>query len=142
MYGVELLEIFNWPYFLPGRLNGYTYRQFLEHSLPDLLDDDLILTRHCMWFMHDGAPAHFSFQAREFLNHNYNNRWTGRGGTQPWPPRSPDLNSLDFFLWGHLKTLVYNTPINSEEELRTRIIVGCETIRNTPGGFFKGYETQ
>ena len=43
---------------------------------------------------------------------------------------TPDLNSLDFFLWGRLKTLVYNTPIHTEEEWRNRIIVCCETIRN------------
>jgi hypothetical protein len=24
-----------------------------------------------------------------------------------WPPSSPDLNPCDFFLWGHLKQLVY-----------------------------------
>jgi len=24
-----------------------------------------------------------------------------------WPPRSTDLNPLDFFLWGHLKNFVY-----------------------------------
>ena len=27
-----------------------------------------------------------------------------------WPPRSPDLNPLDFFLWGYLKSIVY-TPL-------------------------------
>jgi len=34
-------------------------------------------------------------------------RWIGRGGPIPWPPRSPDLNSLDFFFWGYLKETVY-----------------------------------
>lgn len=123
------------PYFLPARLNGINYRQFLEHTLPNLLDDVPIFTRHRMWFMHDGAPAHFSLLAREFLNQHYSNRWIGRRGTQSWPPRSPDLNSLDFFLWGHLKTLVYSIPINTEEELRNRIIVCFDNIRNTPGIF-------
>jgi len=88
-----------------------------------------------MWFMHDGAPAHFSVQAREYLDLNYNNRWIGRGGFQSWPPRSPDLNSLDFFFWGHLKTLVYQTPVNNMEELRNRITISCEIITNTPGIF-------
>ncbi|GBL73687.1 hypothetical protein AVEN_230681-1 [Araneus ventricosus] len=37
----------------------------------------------------------------------YPGRWIGRGGPVLWPPRSPDLTSLDFFLWGHLKELVY-----------------------------------
>jgi hypothetical protein len=25
----------------------------------------------------------------------------------PWPPRSPDLTTADFFLWGNLKAKVY-----------------------------------
>ena len=49
--------------------------------------------------MHDGAPAHFSLVAREFLNATYEDRWIGRGGPHLWPARSPDLNPLDFFLW-------------------------------------------
>lgn len=123
------------PFILPNRLNGPAYRQFLEEELPLLLEDVPLLVRNRMWFMHDGAPAHFSVEAREFLNNTFNNRWIGRGGPQPWPPRSPDLNSLDFFLWGYLKGLVYTTPVNTVEELRNRIITSCDTIRNTPGIF-------
>ncbi|XP_023311742.1 uncharacterized protein LOC111692167 [Anoplophora glabripennis] len=67
--------------------------------------------------------------------HNYHDRWIGRGGTQSWSSRSPDLNSLDYFFWGHLKSLVYAVPIQTEEELRNRIIVCCQTIRDTPGIF-------
>lgn len=123
------------PFFLPGRLNGQDYCNFLTNDLPLLLEHVPLQLRQQLWFMHDGAPAHFSRLAREHLNRTYQNRWIGRGGPQFWPPRSPDLNSLDFYLWGHLKTLVYHTPIMTLEELRNRIIDGCETIRNTPGIF-------
>ncbi|KAJ8962740.1 hypothetical protein NQ318_001138, partial [Aromia moschata] len=36
-------------------------------------------------------------------------RWIGRGNDAPisWPPRSPDLNPCDFFIWGDLKQKVY-----------------------------------
>src|SRR5678815_1440410 len=88
-----------------------------------------------MYFMHDGAPAHFSLVARNYMNTVYPRRWIGRGGTQPWPPRSPDLNSLDFFLRGHLKHLVYTTTVESPEELRARKIASCDTIRHTHGIF-------
>ncbi|CAH1109313.1 unnamed protein product [Psylliodes chrysocephalus] len=71
----------------------------------------------------------------EYLNHTYCNRWIGRGGTQSWPPRSSDLNRLYHFFWGHLKSLVYAVPIQTKEELRNRIIVCCQAIRNTPGIF-------
>lgn len=123
------------PYFLPLRLNGNAYQHFLEHELPQLMEDVPVGIRMNSWFMHDGAPAHFSLVARNFLDVAYAQRWIGRGSTHHWPPRSPDLNPVDFFLWGHLKSLVYASPIEDEEMLRNRIINSCETIRNTPGIF-------
>ncbi|KAJ4425783.1 hypothetical protein ANN_27408 [Periplaneta americana] len=30
-------------------------------------------------------------------------RWIGRGSLTPWPARSPNLNSLDFWLWRRMK---------------------------------------
>lgn len=124
------------PFFLPARLTGDVYRHFLEHDLPTLLEDVPLQLRSTMYFMHDGAPAHFSLVARNYLNTVYRRRWIGRGGTQPWPPRSPDLNPLDFFLWGHLKHLVYSTAtVDSPEDLRARIIASCDTIRHTHGIF-------
>ena len=85
--------------------------------------------------LHYGAPAHFSLVAREFLNATYEDRWFGRGGPHLRPARSPDLNPLDFFLWSHLKSLVYTTAVENVEDLRNRIMQGCDTIRNTPGIF-------
>ncbi|KYQ48017.1 hypothetical protein ALC60_12977 [Trachymyrmex zeteki] len=43
------------------------------------------------------------------------------------------INPLGYFLWGHLKSLVYTTPI--ENDLRNRIVASCKAIRNTPGIF-------
>lgn len=49
-------------------------------------------------------------------------RSIGRGGSVELPPRSPDLTSLDFYLWCHLKDLVYDgTEITSEANLVARI---------------------
>jgi hypothetical protein len=58
-------------------------------------------------FMHDGAPTHFSFIAHRYLNWKFPAWWIGRGGPIAWPPRSPDLSPQDFYLQGHLKSLVY-----------------------------------
>jgi hypothetical protein len=52
-----------------------------------------------------------------------------------WPPRSPDLNHLDFYLWGHLKSLVYATPVNTQQELWQRVWVACDTVKTSPGVF-------
>jgi hypothetical protein len=38
-----------------------------------------------------------------------------------WPPRSPDLTSLDFFLWGYLKDRVYVSNPQNLEELKLNI---------------------
>ena len=39
---------------------------------------------------------------------------------------------LDFYLWGHLKAILYSTPIHNVE-IRQRIEQGCQHIRKTPG---------
>ncbi|KZC12728.1 hypothetical protein WN55_05355 [Dufourea novaeangliae] len=90
-----------------------------------------------MWFMHDGAPPHYTIAVREHLNEYFGDRWIGRGGPVPWPARSPDLNPLHFFFWGHLKILVYSTPVNSLEELEQRIRFSVGIITNTMPKFRK-----
>jgi len=52
-----------------------------------------------------------------------------------FPPRSPDLTLMDFFVWDHIKALIYKTPVDSKEGLIVRIVVAAETIRQQPGIF-------
>jgi hypothetical protein len=101
--------------------------------LAQLLEEVPLTIRQRMWFLHDGAPAHFSLTAREHLNNTFPHRWIGRGGPVAWPPRSPDLNPLDFYLRGHLKTLVYSNPIPDVDTLRQRVEQGCAFIRRIDG---------
>ena len=69
---------------------------------------------------------------REYLNASFPNRWLGRGGTVAWPPRSPDLTPLDYYIWGHIKMLVYETKVDSRAALCDRIFAVAEQIRNQP----------
>ena len=70
---------------------------------------------------------------REYLYETCPNRWLGRGGPVAWPPRSPDLTTpFDYYLWGHMKTLVYETKVDSRAALRHRIFAAAEHIRNDP----------
>ena len=46
---------------------------------------------------------------------------------------SPNLNPLDFHLWGYLKSIVYATSIENAEILRNRIEQGFRQIRETSG---------
>ncbi|GFW16819.1 uncharacterized protein TNCV_2759471 [Trichonephila clavipes] len=122
------------PYILPDRLTGPHYLIFLEQVLPELLDSAHVTaaTRTSLWFQQDGAPAHFSISVRNHLDATCGERWIGRGGPVHWPPRSPDLSCLDYFFWGQMKSLVYETPVNSAEELVARISAAAGEIRNTP----------
>ncbi|KAJ4451659.1 hypothetical protein ANN_03129 [Periplaneta americana] len=94
---------------------------------------DRLINRQHIHFLHDGVPAHFSRTARRYLDRRFPDRWIGRGGPIAWPPRSPDLNPPDFYLWGHLKSLVYSSPVSDLETLWNRIVACSEDIRNTPG---------
>ncbi|KAJ4449127.1 hypothetical protein ANN_00522 [Periplaneta americana] len=121
------------PHVLVNRLTGQAYTNFLENTIPHVLEDTPLINRQHIHFLHDGAPAHFSLTARWYLDRRFPDRWIGRGGPIAWPPRSPDLNFLDFYLWGHLKSLVYSSPVTDLESLRNRIVACSEDIRNTPG---------
>ena len=57
------------------------------------------------------------------------------GGPTAWPARSPDLTCLDFFLQGFMKSIVYETGIDSEEDFVARIVNAAAQIRETPGIF-------
>lgn len=123
------------PYLLPERLDGKKYLTFLQQVLPEMMTDVPPRIRRVMWFQQDGAPAHFAPEVRNYLNATFPNQWIGRGGPVPWPARSPDLSCLDFFLWGHLKSLMYETPIESAEELVARLSAAAGEVRDTSGVF-------
>ncbi|GBM70468.1 hypothetical protein AVEN_188216-1 [Araneus ventricosus] len=87
--------------------------------------------RNRMWFQYHGAPARFISDVHNYLNATFGARWIGRGGPVPWPSRSPELSSLDYFLWGHVKSLVHATPVNSDEDLVARISVAAARVLET-----------
>jgi hypothetical protein len=83
-----------------------------------------------MWFMHYGAPAHFDRIVRDHLNERFHEQWIGHCGPVSWPSRSPDLTPLDFYLWGHLETVIYATLVNDAGDLWERVQNACQVIRD------------
>ncbi|KAJ4435041.1 hypothetical protein ANN_23614 [Periplaneta americana] len=75
--------------------------------------------------LHDGVPPHF---LRLYITQKFNGRWIGRRVPVAWPPQSPDLNSLDLWLWGKLNTFVYATVIDNEQTLQERVSNACEQV--------------
>jgi hypothetical protein len=48
-------------------------------------------------------------------------RVISRRGNIEWPARSPNLNGCDFFLWGYLKSKVYEKKQRTTDELKQNI---------------------
>lgn len=93
--------------------------------IPQLREEGLLST--VLW-QQDGAPAHYAQTIRTYLTETFGHRWVGRGGPIDWPARSPDLNPLDFFLWGYLKRRVYKTKPSCLEQLKQNIVDECRSI--------------
>ena len=84
------------------------------------------------WFIQDGAPAHRRILVRNRLQELFPNRVIALGHPVEWPPRSPDLTPLDFWLWGDVKAKVYSQgPPGTLLELRRRIEGAFRAIRRT-----------
>jgi hypothetical protein len=62
------------------------------------------------------------------LDKHFPGRWIGRGGPISWPPRSPDITPLDFFLWGYVKDIVYKMQVRDIDQLKTRIRDAITTV--------------
>jgi hypothetical protein len=58
----------------------------------------------------------------------FSHRIISRFGDLAWPPRSPDQSTCDFFLWGYLKALVYQTKPRTLDELKDSIRREVEVI--------------
>jgi len=98
--------------------------------LPAYLENVPLAVRLNLWYQQDGALAHNARIVRMFLNQRFPNRWIGRGRPVLWPPRSPDLNLLDFVLWGYVKDAVYNEALTTRLNMIEKIRRACDNSFN------------
>lgn len=82
-------------------------------------------------FQQDGATPHTAANTRAFLNEHL----VAEGAELislrtlfEWPPRSPDLTECDFWLWGHLKHIVFQSIPRDGTELLRRIEAECRRL--------------
>ena len=100
---VGAVNVLTGPYLLPWRISAQIYHVFLEEKLTEMLEEILLSVRKNIWFQHDGAAAHFASEVWEHPTTTYD-CWIGQDKPMVWPPRSPDLTPMAFFIWGHIKT--------------------------------------
>lgn len=55
-------------------------------------------------------PPHWYFEVR-FLNEQMLGSWIRQRGSIPWPRCSPDLTTMDSFIWGQVKNYTYTAPM-------------------------------
>jgi len=114
--GVSALGRTEMHFIEPGvKVNGAYYRDslLLDKLLPDIRQYSDYYT-----FQQDGAPAHRARETVQLLT-------TETPDFIPpnlWPPNSPDLNPVDYKIWGIMQEKVYRTKIRNIEELRVRIV--------------------
>jgi hypothetical protein len=78
------------------------------------LPEEYEITYSC--FQQDGATAHTANNSMKLVNEIFGERVISRN---LWPPRSPDLNPPDFYLWGAAKSAVYRDRPRTLNELKT-----------------------
>lgn len=123
---------------MPDRLNGASYFNFLTQDLNVWLLENVDLeTRRQMIFQNDGAPSHYARNVRTYLNSQFREKWIGRGGPIAWPPRSPDLNPMDFFVWGYYKELVYSKESHTLQQLKRKLNEAEITLRDNRLAFIR-----
>jgi hypothetical protein len=83
-------------FFVEATVTGGAYLDMLEQFVyPQVAD-----LQPNIIYPQDGAPLHWSLHVRETITRTFPDRWLGRDGLIPWPPRSPDITPLDFFFLG------------------------------------------
>ena len=71
----------------------------------------------------DGARTHTSNRSLDFIKENFPAGFLSNRTDTPWPPNSPDLTPLDFWLWAYLKNMVYLPPrCQTIDELKEKIM--------------------
>ncbi|GFW12212.1 putative transposable element [Trichonephila clavipes] len=85
-------------------VNGDRYRALINNFfIPELNNHDA----QELWFQQEGATCHTARATIDLLKDTFGDRLISRFGPVNWPPRSCDLTTLNYFLWGYVKSLVY-----------------------------------
>ena len=111
------------PIFFTGNVDAESYLKLLEEEFFPVFSG--YRNQSKLVFQQDGAPPHWAKRVRDCLNDRLPHRWIGRGGPRdsniPWPPRSPDLTPMDFFVWGFIKSKVYTKNYRNLVDLKAAI---------------------
>jgi hypothetical protein len=74
-------------------------------------------------FKHDRVPTQMHNELAKFLKKHFPERRIGRRWSNFWPPRFPEITTLEFLLWGFVKEEIYVPPVPMTlNNLKVRIL--------------------
>ena len=76
-------------------------------------------------FQQDSVPAHHACATVEYL------RQAEFISSDLWPPNSPDLNPVDYKIWGCVQKHVYQKPIRDVDQLKQRLVEVWSDVQQT-----------
>ncbi len=92
------------------------------------------------YFQQDGATPHTAELVQSWLTTKFSEKFVHK---KMWPPRSPDLNPCDFYLWGYLKSVVYNPLPKTLDDLKINITREIKKIpKNILNSVFLNFENR
>ena len=104
------------PYYFEDTVNQHNYLEMLKNYFwPKVLKT---AEYKKYYFQQDGARPHTAKTVQTWLKDQFEEKFIDK---DMWPPRSPDLNPCDFFLWGHLKSMAYNPLPKTLDDLKANI---------------------
>ncbi|CAK1579873.1 unnamed protein product [Parnassius mnemosyne] len=117
------------PVFLPQRLNGQRYLNFINEQLVDILDDLSLAEYRRTWFQHDGAPPHVVRFVRERLTELFDDRWIWRTRATRLATSLTRSDPVRLLSVGYVKERVFNRECDSADEMRQRIVDVFDKLR-------------
>lgn len=109
------------PIFFENTITAANYHGILNRFIEQLHDDEITTG----FFQHDNATPHTARQTIQYLEQFYGNRLISNNR---WPPRSPDLTPLDFFLFGYLKDTIFRNRLHTIDEMKEAIRTAIDRI--------------
>ena len=110
------------PIFFSTTITAERYQDIIHQALSLFTEDEINFS----FFQQDSATCHTANSTLRFLEDIFADRVITAG---LWPPRSPDLTPLDYFLWGHLKNQVYQNKPKTLNDLKSNIELGIASIK-------------
>lgn len=100
---------------------GERYLNILQNLNNNYLENLPLAEHRNIFYQHDGAPPHNAYLVNNYLQETFYDQWIASNGPFLWPPRSPDLSVLDYFIWGTIKNKVYESPLTTIEDCMQRV---------------------